>query len=224
MNDYEEQMFGGTPQITDEMREQFRLEAEASKNRRRQLPNEQSDTPQEQAPQATAKEQPVVNQTEPKAEEQPAAEKPQAEKPAEPSDTVKGLSPEAIALANRRDAIGQGLIDAGTDFLNLLPFVDIPRAARYEDDIAEGIRNITQLVAPMLLMGRAVKPLTRGATAYKGVGQSILRDKGFQNAGKFAFSAGTGALSDYAAKFNEEDDNLSGFLKNLAQLVGMVSG
>ena len=29
MNDYEEQMFGGKPQITDEMREQFRLEAEA---------------------------------------------------------------------------------------------------------------------------------------------------------------------------------------------------
>ena len=213
MNDYEEQMFGGTPQITDEMREQFRLEAEASKNRRRQLPTEQSDTPQEQAPQATAKEQPVVNQTEPKAQEQPAADKPQTEKPPEPSNTVKGLSPEALALANRRDAFGQGLIDAGADFLNLLPFVNAPKTARYEDDIAEGVRNITQLVAPMLLMGQAVGPLTKGAAAYKGVGQSILRDKGFQNAGKFFFSGGTGALSDYAAKFNEEDDNLSGFLK-----------
>lgn len=223
MNDFEEQLFGGKPQVTDEMREQFRLEAEQSKQRRSELQPEQSDTPQEEAPQATAEEQPVVNQTEPQVKEQPEADKtqaqakepdkPEAEKPAEPSKTVKGLSPEAIALANRRDAFGQGLIDAGTDFLNLLPFVDLPKAARYEDDIAEGIRNITQLVAPMLLMGRAVKPLTRGATAYKGVGQSILRDKGFQNAGKFAFSAGTGALSDYAAEFNEKDDNLTGFLK-----------
>ena len=68
MNDYEEQLFGGTPQITDEMREQFRLDAERNQERIRQLQPEQADTPQEESPQATAKEQPVANQTEPKAE------------------------------------------------------------------------------------------------------------------------------------------------------------
>lgn len=205
MNDYEEQLFGGTPQITDEMREQFRLDAERNQERIRQLQPEQADTPQEESPQATAKEQPVANQTEPKAEEQPAAE---------PSNTVKELSPEALALANRMDAFGQSWIDAGADFLNLLPFVDLPKASRYEDDVAEGIRNVSQIVGPTLLMqGTAIPALTKGAAAYKGIGAALMQDKGFQFAAKYLFRAGTGALSDYAAKFNEEDDNLSGFLK-----------
>ena len=50
MNDYEEQLFGGTPQITDEMREQFRLDAERNQERIRQLQPEQADTPQEESP------------------------------------------------------------------------------------------------------------------------------------------------------------------------------
>lgn len=214
MTDYEEQLFGGTPQITDEMREQFRLDSERNQERIRQLQLEQADTPQEKSPQATAKEQPAVNQTELKAEEQPASDKTQAEEPAEPSNTVKELSPEALALANRMDAFGQSWIDAGADFLNLLPFVNLPKAARYEDDVAEGIRNISQIVGPTLLMqGTGIPALTKGAAAYKGIGSALLQDKGFQFAGRYLFRAGTGALSDYAAKFNEEDDNLSGFLK-----------
>ena len=200
MNDYEEQLFGGTPQVTDEMREQFRLEAEQNEARIRELQSELADTPQEEPPQATVKEEPVVDQTQ---LEQPSTD-----------NVTNELSPEALALANRMDAFGQSWIDAGADFLNLLPFVNLPKASRYEDDVAEGIRNVSQIVVPTLLLNASGIPLlTRGAQAYKGIGAGLLQDKGFQFAGRYLFSAGTGALSDYAAKFNEEDDNLSGFLK-----------
>ena len=58
----------------------------------------------------------------------------------------------------RMSAPGQGLIDTATDFVNLIPGLKLPKATKYEDNLANGVRQISGLILPMMfLQGQLIK-------------------------------------------------------------------
>lgn len=201
MNDYEEQLFRGTPEVTDEMREQILLEQERNRKRMEELQEtESTDTPQQTAPKATAPEPDVEQQPEPT--EQPT------DKPST-NALLDNLNPEARALADAMDAPGQGILDFGADLLNMIPNIEAPKESPYESQVAQSVRELSSIVIPSIAIGGIGASVLKGATQ----GVRFLSDPGMRHIGKMAFQAGTGAFVDYVAQPNQEDDNFLGSVK-----------
>ena len=200
MTDYEKELLEGTPEVTDEMRQQVLLEQEQNRNRIQELEQVEAAQPtQEVTPKATAPEAPV----EPKPIPEP--------KEAEPSsdELLSGVNPEAKALANLMDAPGQSILDFGADLLNMIPNVDAPKESPYENQVAQTVREISSVVIPTITIGGIGTSLLTRATQ----GLKFFADPGLRHIGKVAFGAGSGAFVDYTVEINQEDDNIAGALK-----------
>ena len=116
----------------------------------------------------------------------------------------------AQQVKERTSAIGQGLLDFGADLLNIIPGVNIPKATKFEDEVAESVRSISSVVAPTLMIGGAGKSL--GTAAHSRVGWSAGNNKFVQWIGERGIEAGAGAIVG-AVSSEYEEDNLSGTLK-----------
>lgn len=108
-----------------------------------------------------------------------------------------------------------GLQDFITGTLNLIPGVDIKEPNKFENEVAQSVREISSVVLPtMALGGGGVAAIGKGVTALKGVkGAKLLADPAVRSIGTTAFQAGSGAFVDNTLSMNERDDNLSGYLK-----------
>ena len=116
-------------------------------------------------------------------------------------------------------APGQGLIDTGTDAINLATprgIPDIPKVKTYENNAAQVLRNISGLVIPSL--GLRSMMLNVG-TKYHAAGtaapwlQRIGNKSSFQWFARAGIDIFSGGLVDYVAEQNQKDDNLFGTLK-----------
>ena len=121
----------------------------------------------------------------------------------------------------RMSAVGQGVIDTATDFVNLLPGINLPKATKYEDNLSDGVRQISGLVLPMLAIEGAV--VKAGTAIHKaGVAPMLLQKIGnnpiFQRVAFKGIGSGTdigaGVLVDSVAEQNKYNDTLATEWKN----------
>ena len=108
-----------------------------------------------------------------------------------------------------------GLRDFLTGAVNLVPGVDIKPAPKFENQVAQTVREISSIVIPTLALGGAGSAgLTAQAAKVKNVkGLKLLSDPFVAWLGNTAFQGGAGAFVDYAVPMNQTDDNLAGTLK-----------
>ena len=108
-----------------------------------------------------------------------------------------------------------GLRDFLTGAVNLVPGVDIKPAPKFENQVAQTVREISSIVIPTLAVGGAGSAgLTAQAAKVKNVkGLKLLSDPFVAWLGNTAFQGGAGAFVDYAVPMNQTDDNLAGTLK-----------
>lgn len=203
MNDYDEQLLEGTPDLTPE--ELALLEAEQAELQTYLEPEQTQKpaTPQVSQPTATAGGQ------------QAPPEQPQTG----PYRTETG----DIDLEKMRregaefDMMGlAGVSDFVLDALNLLPGVDLPKVPKFENEVAQSSREIMSVVIPTVALGAGGTSALTGAAGQLGTTTKIgkfLNDPLVRRIGTVAFSSGAGAAVDYTVEFNQEDDNLTGVLR-----------
>lgn len=170
-------------------------------------------TAEELAPDPTM--EPASTEVQPEQPQQPAPATAEALTPVEtsPFRTEDGdVDLEAIRKQGSEFdmMVPQGILDFGTDVLNMIPGVNIPKATEYENEIASSVRKITSVVAPTLLLGGVGKSMGQAANAR--VGWNIGNNKFVQWLGERGIEAGSGAVVG-AISSEYEDDNLTGTLK-----------
>ena len=112
-------------------------------------------------------------------------------------------------VRGRMNALGDGVIDAGIDLVNLVEGVDVPKIPKYEEEVTQSIRELSSIILPTMMgTGAALGQIGK---ATKGV--KFLNDPIVKYLGTTALSAGVGAAVDYTVEFNGTDDNAAGALK-----------
>jgi len=209
------EIFNGTPDGIDEeelqqmeMAEQQRLAAIQQQN----LIQEEQETggatasPTQQTQQQSA--QPQQQQTEQKPERDQQSI---YEEGFDLGDAARATSQQAVAAQ-------VGLIDFGTDLVNMVPGVNIPKIPKFENDVAQAGREISSVLVPLVTGGIAAKGL-QGAGAAR---SKILADAGFQRLATFGFNTGWGVTVDTISS-TSEGDNLTGMLKqNFPAVAGFI--
>ena len=113
-------------------------------------------------------------------------------------------------------APGVGMNDFITDSINLIPGVNFRKDKKFESDVAEGVRNVSGLILPMLMTRRLA--LKGGASLHaskvappkvQALGNSPL----FKWFSELGIDLGAGTLVDSIAQQNYKDDNLAAVLK-----------
>ena len=207
MNDYEEQLLAGMPELTEEQRQKILLEQQQVQSQLEQLETQQVEQPEVSEPAATVPvmEEPteVVGQTTDSEQKRPSIRDVQIGGELETFATDPRGSFEAALAAPT------SLLDFGADLLNLIPNVNIPKVPKFESDVTQSVREISSIVIPTLLLGGTGITALRGATK----GSKLLSDPFVRKIGETAFGAGTGAFVDYTVELNQEDDNLAGTLR-----------
>ena len=203
MNDYDEQLLEGTPDLTPE--QIAALEAEQAMAQSYLEPEQTQEIKQPQVSQPTA-----------------TAEGQQAP-PEQPQTGPYRTETGDIDLEKMRregaefDLMGiAGLTDFALDALNLIPGVDLPKIPKFENDVAQSSREIMSVVVPTIALGGAgTAALTAKAGQLSTATRAgkLLNDPLVRRIGTAAFSAGAGAAVDYTIEINQEDDNLTGTLR-----------
>ena len=103
------------------------------------------------------------------------------------TDKSRSQATDAGALGGLAPAAG--LIDTGTDTLNLIPGVNIPKLPEFESNALQGVRQISALILPMrMLKGLAI---AKGAAVHKaGVAPQKVQALGNSRLFKWASEAG----------------------------------
>jgi hypothetical protein len=199
MNDYEEQLSGGTP---PELTPQQRAELEAEQER---IQTELELTQPEV-------EQPEVSQ--PAATAAPVEAPPQQQQTEEPLINGRPLS--YYADPTGAEAMVAGVEDFVLDALNLVPGIEIPKAPEFENKINQSVREISSIVIPTVALGSfgSAALASRAGQVNKATKLGkFLNDPFTKHIGNMAFQAGAGAAVDYTVEINQEDDNLTGTLR-----------
>ena len=195
MNDYEEQLSGGTPpELTLEERAELEAEQERIQS---ELELTQPEVEQPEMPQAAATAAPV-------------------EAPPQQTEGPEryGFLPKEVAELTT--APGAGISDFIFDALNLIPNVDIPKAPKFESQIGQSVREISSIVIPTVVLGgrgSAVLAARAGQVSKATKLGKFLSDPLTKHLGNMAFTAGAGAAVDYTVELNQKDDNLAGTLR-----------
>lgn len=107
-------------------------------------------------------------------------------------------------------SIPTSLVDFGTDLLNIIPGVNIPKVTKFENEVAQSVREISSVITPTL-MGVGLLNAA-GAAGKAKLGWSILNNKFVQFMGQRGVEALSGvAVGAVSREYTE--DNLSGTLK-----------
>ena len=153
--------------------------------------------------------------------------------PEEPSQFKKFVDDGGLLGAAIRDprsameglmAVPTGVLDFGSDLLNLLPRKDLPevknpfgstapKVPKFHNDIAQSVREISSIVVPTLWL--TAKGQNVGAAANARIGLGIGKSELVKWVGVTGISAGAGAFVDATNKVNESDDNFQGSLKKM---------
>jgi len=107
-----------------------------------------------------------------------------------------------------------GLVDFGTDLINMIPGVDIPEIPEFKNEVAQGGRELASIIVPnVLLIGRLAGVL-KALPAAKSLAQGGKAAKLLTAAGEPLLAAGVGAGVDAISR-TSEDHNFSGQLKEM---------
>jgi len=207
MNDYDEQLLEGTPGLTEEALTQLQNDEQALQG---YVEPFQPDQIQEAEPQVP---QPAVTT------EGQMAPPVQQEQPVNPNqqrieEIQQSISPQGFA--ERYAAIPTSLLDSAIDALNLIPNVNIPKLPKFENDVAQSVREISSIVVPTIALTGIGTAAIAGRTATMGgkLGK-FLNDPLVKRIGTATFAAGAGAAVDYTVEINQEDDNAAGALRKI---------
>jgi hypothetical protein len=130
-----------------------------------------------------------------------------------PRTTLEGLA-----------AIPTGVLDYGSDLLNLLPRKDLPevknpfgssapKLPKFQNEAAQAVREISSVVVPTMWL--TSRGQLAGASANARIGLGIGKSQLVKWLGTAGMGAGMGAFVDATNKLNETDDNLQGTLKKM---------
>ena len=153
--------------------------------------------------------------------------------PEEPSQFKKFVDDGGLLGAAIRDprstmeglmAVPTGVLDFGSDLLNLLPRKDLPevknpfgssapKVPKFHNEIAQSVRELSSVVIPTLWL--TAKGQNVGAAANARIGLGIGKSTLVKWVGTTGIGAGAGAFVDATNKINETDDNLQGTLKKM---------
>ena len=120
-------------------------------------------------------------------------------------------------FGQRMSAVGTGLYDTAADLLNLVPSVNLPKPTNFEDGLAQGVRNLSGLVLPMLALRGKI--LQTGTQVHKaGVAPALVQKLGnnpiFARLSKFGADLGSGVGVDLVVEQNKMNDTLATEWKN----------
>ena len=203
--------------VLDEQERQTQLSNEQIEEiqQRLEAPQEEPTVPELQATQAATAAQPAPVET----ESQPTGEQPQQE-PAKLFDfsgfTYFGqpIGETGQQVQERLSAPGQGIIDTAVDGVNFLlqkTGLQIPKATKYEDEVAQATRTISSVVLPtLLLQGGGMKA---GQALQTQVGNPLGNTAFMKFVGARGVEAGAAVTVGAVSKEYETGDNLSGMLK-----------
>lgn len=210
--------------VDTEEQDEFKLTPEATAEMERDLQEykQSEQTTQEylkqtekkpQQPQAAPTQQPAAEQETPTVEEQEELNPKQVEEK-ESMYADYGDRQPLGPLQNLVDflaAPGQGLNDYVVDELNKIPGLNLKKGPKYKSDVNQAVREISSIVTPQIVIGRGLVKLGKAANVRVGhpLGQSQL----IKSLGETGVWAGSGAWVDATNKLNEQDDNLTGWLK-----------
>ena len=222
----EDEIFRGTPELTDDMRQQM-MDEEAVMDETEHILDQAVDTGQPspgQPAQQTQQQQPDNSSKEDKDKK-------------EQSLMEYALDPKRVTdKAENLLAIPTGVADWGIGLLNKLPtkrdhkafpnFVNedgkLKSIPRYQSETANAVRDIASVVVPTLWLTSKFKFL--GAAAHKKVGWKIGNDAFVKYMSTAGLAAGAGAIVDEIAPVQEKDHNAAGMLrKTFPQTWGWIS-
>ena len=123
---------------------------------------------------------------------------------------LEGFAQDPRYSAELAAAVPTSLLDFGTEVLNILPGVNVPKLTKFENEEAQALREISSVVTPMLIGGSTLK--AAGASANTRVGWSIGQNKFVQFMGERGVEALTG-LGVGLVSSEYEEDNATGTLK-----------
>ena len=196
-DDLTQEILFGTPDMTAEEEQQMQLQAEQTAQDMQVM---ESMARQQALQQEAAAQQPQRSQ------QQSAQPTGQAQQQQPKGD--RNIVQQAFdALA----APGQGVNDWFVDTINLLPGVELRKAPKFQNDVTQGLREVSSVVLPTVFLTKGMgSGLQTAATASR---VKMFNDPFLKFVAPKLLGAGVGAGVDYAVEFNQTDDNLSGTLK-----------
>ena len=107
-------------------------------------------------------------------------------------------------------SIPTSLLDFGTDLLNIIPGVNIPKITEFENEVAQSVREISSVVVPTMMGAGLLN--AAGMAGKAKLGWSVLNNKFVQLIGQAGTQMGAGvAVGAVSREYTE--DNLTGTLK-----------
>ena len=180
-----------------------------------EAPQEEPTALEQQVTQAATAAQPAPVET----ESQPTGEQPQQE-PTKLFDFSgfsyfgQPIGETGQQVQERLSAPGQGIIDTAIDGVNFLlqkTGLQIPKATKYEDEVAQATRTISSVVLPtLLLQGGGMKA---GQALQTQVGNPLGNTAFMKFVGARGVEAGAAVAVGAVSSEYETGDNLSGMLK-----------
>lgn len=205
----EELLASGLPELTEEQLLQLQIQAEQSAN----------------TPEFLGDEEPQVAETAPtQTQEQPQVLQQQEQQaPAQAVETSPFKNDDGTIDYEKIDRYGAegdmdvvtGLYDFVQPLLNAIPGIDLKQAPKFENQVAQTVREISSIVLPtMALGGVGTGALAGAANKVRHVNNlKFLNNAPVKWLGEKAFAAGSGAFVDYVVPMNQTDDNLTGSLQ-----------
>ena len=203
--------------VLDEQERQTQLSNEQIEEiqQRLEAPQEEPTALEQQVTQAATAAQPAPVET----ESQPTGEQPGKE-PAKLFDFSgfsyfgQPIGETGQQVQERLSAPGQGIIDTAIDGVNFLlqkTGLQIPKATKYEDEVAQATRTISSVVLPtLLLQGGGMKA---GQALQARVGSPLGNTAFMKFVGARGVEAGAAVAVGAVSTEYETGDNLSGMLK-----------
>ena len=203
--------------VLDEQERQTQLSNEQIEEiqQRLEAPQEEPTALEQQTAQAATAAQPAPVET----ESQPTGEQPEQE-PAKLFDFSgfsyfgQPIGETGQQVQERLSAPGQGIIDTAVDGVNFLlqkTGLQIPKATKYEDEVAQATRTISSVVLPTLLLQG--KGMNAGQALQARVGSPLGNTAFMKFVGARGVEAGAAVAVGAVSTEYETGDNLSGMIK-----------
>ena len=208
--------------LTDEEMEQSRSE-ESMQQIQQNVDNARMERMARESEAQVAEEAAAAPVPVPQVEQAPTGEQPPQQPPAEltgsPTTPYRTADGELDLERMRREggeidvAALQGVADFATDLANVfLPkSAKIPKATKYENNVAEAVRSISSVVLPTAGLGGL--GMVAGTAAQARVGWSLGNTGFMRFLGARGVEAASGALVGAVSSEYEEGDNLTGVIK-----------
>lgn len=154
---------------------------------------------------------------------------PTGAQPAQPTQTAQPEEPEdqsfpwqtgydagdaARNIAEVALAVPTGVADFGTDVLNMIPGVDIPEIPEFKNDIFQGLRELSSIIAPNVFAVGKLATVLKATSAAGKLQKAGTLGKVLTAAGEPMLAAGVGAGVDAISR-TSEDHNALGQLKEM---------